>query len=156
MIRLLLLFFCLTLGSAEEQPDRTEENTEESTETRFFTGSHEHLVAKAKRDQRPFVLAFHTTWCEPCKRMEALVYSNSKVGTFIKNHYYAMKVDAESEVYRDLAAKHYVQNYPTIIIFSAENEVLARLNGFQDEESLLVELRKYTAKGLDLRFSPFR
>lgn len=151
MIRLLLLFLLISFGSLEAS---AQDNTSEPT--RFFEGSHDHLVAKAERDQRPFIVAFHTGWCEPCKKMVAMVYSDSKVAAFIKNHYYAMKVDAESEVYRELAAKHFVQNYPTIIIFSAENEVLARLNGYQDEESLLAELRKYTANGLNLRFSAFR
>ncbi|MDA7502286.1 thioredoxin family protein [Chitinophagales bacterium] len=131
-------------------------SAQEKEGARFFRGSLETLKVKAKRDKTPYVVAFHTTWCEPCKKMEAEVYPDAELGRFLKTHYLAMKVNAESIMYKDFAAQQFVSSFPTLIIFSPEGETLSRLGGYQDIESLMTELKKHLPKGMNLKFSDFR
>ncbi len=144
------LTFMLTLSTQLSAQDTSTKGT------RFYYGSYDHFVEKAKEEGKPFMVAFHTSWCEPCKRMEATVYPDRALAQYIKDNYLAMKVDAESEAYKSLAEAHFITNYPTILILNANGEELARLNGYQDEVSLLEELKKYVPGAVNLRFSAYR
>ncbi|MFN0199902.1 MAG: thioredoxin fold domain-containing protein [Bacteroidia bacterium] len=111
----------------------------------FYQGKYSDLLAKAKAENKPFIIDFYTVWCGPCKNMERYTFTNKNLANYIKDNYLAFKVDAESLMGDgiELAQKYEVKFYPTVIIFSPKGEVLKRLSGFQNADALEKELRKY-------------
>ena len=48
------------------------------------------------KNPKPILLDVYTSWCGWCKEMDRTTYKNEKVVKYINEHYYAVKLDAES------------------------------------------------------------
>jgi thioredoxin-related protein len=48
------------------------------------------------KEPRPILFDVYTDWCGWCKQMDRTTYQNKKLVTYINEHYYAVKLDAES------------------------------------------------------------
>ncbi|MFT3680730.1 MAG: DUF255 domain-containing protein [Ferruginibacter sp.] len=55
------------------------------------------LQTEYSKNPRPILIDVYTDWCGWCKVMDKETYSNDKVVTYINEHYYALKLDAESK-----------------------------------------------------------
>ena len=49
-----------------------------------------------RKNPKPILLDVYTSWCGWCKEMDRTTYKNEKVVKYINEHYYAVKLDAES------------------------------------------------------------
>lgn len=56
----------------------------------------EEATALAADDPRPIVIDLYTDWCYWCKVMDKKTYTDDKVIRYINEHFYAVKMDAES------------------------------------------------------------
>ena len=52
---------------------------------------------KLKTENRPVLIDLFTDWCYWCKVMDKKTYSDPKVIAYINQHFYAVKVDAETK-----------------------------------------------------------
>ena len=59
--------------------------------------SFEEAYLKCKKNPRPILVDIYTTWCGPCKLMNAQTFSNPRISKYINEHFYAVKFDAESK-----------------------------------------------------------
>ena len=48
------------------------------------------------KNPKPILLDVYTDWCGWCKEMDRKTYRNEKVANYINEHYYAVKLNAES------------------------------------------------------------
>ena len=48
------------------------------------------------KNPKPILLDVYTSWCGWCKEMDRTTYKNEKVVKYINEHYYAVRLDAES------------------------------------------------------------
>ena len=48
------------------------------------------------KDPKPIVIDVYTEWCGWCKEMDRTTYKNEKLVKYINEHYYAVRLDAES------------------------------------------------------------
>ena len=55
------------------------------------------LQAVYSKDPRPVLVDVYTHWCQWCKVMDKETYSNDNVASYINEHYYAVRFDAESK-----------------------------------------------------------
>ena len=55
------------------------------------------LKQKMKSYPKPALIDLYTNWCYWCKVMDKKTYSNSKVIAYINDHFYAIKLDAETK-----------------------------------------------------------
>ncbi len=120
------------IGDLEKRLDDQEEmkwqtDIETSTET-------------AKAQKKMMLVDVYTTWCGPCKRMDAETYSDPRVKRFIKEHFIAVKVDAEDNQGREFCEKNNVHSYPTLLIFDEAGTTIDRFSGFVSVRELLREL----------------
>jgi thioredoxin-related protein len=49
------------------------------------------------KNPKPILVDVYTNWCGWCKVMDRQTYSNEKVVSYINEHYYAVKLDAEQK-----------------------------------------------------------
>ena len=99
-----------------------------------FGHDFEAAEALAKREGRPLFVDFETTWCGPCKQMDALVYpAQAVVDAAAAADVVAVKVDGDERP--DLVQRFAVGAYPTLVLveFDASGEPVerARRVGYQ-------------------------
>lgn len=56
----------------------------------------EEAQAAAKKAPRPLFIDVYTTWCGPCRMLDARTFSDPRVAEYINSRYYPVKFNAES------------------------------------------------------------
>ena len=59
--------------------------------------SFSELDALYAKSPRPILIDVDSDWCGWCKQMDRTTYSNSKLAKYVNEHYYAVKLNAESD-----------------------------------------------------------
>ncbi len=114
----------------------------QSTDVNFIYNPTEAQVRAANEGKLYFV-HFTTTWCMPCQWMEENTFTNDTLADFVAAHYLAVKIDLD-----DRNAANYKQQYkitaiPSLLIFNAKGELLARYETSLSKEELLQKLQQY-------------
>ncbi|MBC8052242.1 MAG: thioredoxin family protein [Sphingobacteriaceae bacterium] len=121
---------------------------------------------KAKLEDKLIFMDFYTTWCGPCKRMDADVLSTDTVGNYFNSRFINLKLDAEKGQGVMLASTFSVKSYPSYIFANSDGEVvdvfiggralksfLARAQALEDKEILLPNLEgRYNAGERSVQF----
>jgi thiol-disulfide isomerase/thioredoxin len=80
---------------------------------------------------------FFTTWCEPCKRLDATTWSDPAVARLLGEKTVPLKLDAEKE--RDLATRFKIEAYPTLLLLKPDGTEVDRLIGFREAPKFIEE-----------------
>lgn len=120
----------------------------------------EFQVAYAK-EPKPVLVDLYTSWCGWCKVMDRDTYSKENVATYINQHYYAVKFNAESRDSVSFGGKKYGYNtglnanglavylafgqmaYPTTVFLSGINDQPAPIPGFLSPADLEPPLKYF-------------
>ncbi len=113
---------------------------------------------------KPILVDVYTDWCGWCREMERITYHNKKLVAYVNQHYYAVKLDAESpdslvfnnrqfgynatEKTNELAA-FLLSNrmeFPTTVFLPAMDAQPAPLAGYMNAREMEAPL-KYFAEG---------
>lgn len=90
-MRTLILALSLTSLSLSAQP------LVKATEGKGINWlSIEDAEAKAKKVPKPLMVDVFTSWCGPCKMLEANTFSDPRLAEYVNSHFYAVKFNAES------------------------------------------------------------
>lgn len=84
------------------------------------------------------IIDFYTTWCVPCKELDAAVFKDTTVSKQIAERFVVLKYDAEKDSAHRLTLKHHVSMYPTTIVLNRDQRVVNRLYGLGDAGKGLV------------------
>lgn len=121
----------------------------------------EEVNVKMKTDPRPVMIDLYTNWCYWCKIMDKKTYSNPKVISYINNHFYAVKLNAETKDTVVWNGKDYVFNpgdkinnfalyvtqgqlsFPNTIIFPDMGKIPASIPGFMEPKEIEVILKYF-------------
>ena len=57
----------------------------------------EELHLKSASESKPVLIDLYTSWCYWCKVMDKKTYNNDKVVAYINDHFYAVKLNAETK-----------------------------------------------------------
>jgi len=82
--------------------------------------------AKAMQEKKLYFLKFGADWCLPCKMMERGAFSDQMVKEKIASTYVKVDLNVDKGMGRRLKNHFAVSALPTIIMFSADGEELAR------------------------------
>ncbi|MEO6489345.1 MAG: DUF255 domain-containing protein [Ferruginibacter sp.] len=116
------------------------------------------------KNPKPILLDVYTDWCGWCKEMDRKTFGNQKVADYINEHYYAVKLDAESRdslLFNNIKYGYDPQNknnglaeyllfgrmeFPTTVFLSAIDARPAPLSGYMNPKELEAPL-KYFGEG---------
>jgi thioredoxin-related protein len=82
----------------------------------------------ASEHGKPIMVDFYTDWCYWCKRLERDTYPDRDVAR-LSDRQVSLKLNAEREG-RELARKHGVRSYPTIVYFDPQGKEIGRVAGY--------------------------
>jgi thiol-disulfide isomerase/thioredoxin len=103
----------------------------------FETGTWDDILARAKRENKPIFLDAYASWCGPCKWMAANVFTKAEVADYFNAGFVNAKIDMEKGEGVDLAKKYEVQAYPTLLVISADGEMIHRFCGALQAEPFI-------------------
>lgn len=121
----------------------------------------EEVNAKMKVDTKPVIIDLYTDWCYWCKVMDKKTYTNSKVISYINQHFYAVKLNAETKERLVWNNKNYEFStinkvndfaiyvtrgqlaFPNTVIFSEMGKDPASVPGFMQPKDIEVILRYF-------------
>jgi thiol-disulfide isomerase/thioredoxin len=111
------------------------------------TGSFESILNKAKAQKKLIYVDIYTTWCTPCKQMDAEVFTNANVGKIFNDNFINYKIDGEKGEGKDLVDYFELDSYPTSMFIDGDWNVIQKLEGFRPVERLLESAEKMKERG---------
>lgn len=90
----------------------------------------------AKEEKKLVLVDFFTTWCGPCKKLDAVTWKDKDVIEWLEKNTVALKIDAEKEV--DLAKRYRISAYPTIALIRPDGTEVDQLVGYLEPKTFLI------------------
>jgi len=91
--------------------------------------------AAAKGESKVVMIDFFTTWCGPCKKLDAVTWKDEAVVRWLTEKTVALKIDAEKE--EQLAERFRVDAYPSVVFVQPDGKELGRLVGYKEPQAFL-------------------
>ncbi|CAH0996843.1 Thiol:disulfide interchange protein DsbD [Emticicia aquatica] len=111
------------------------------------SSSWKEILKKAKAEKKLIFMDAYTTWCGPCKMLQARVFPNKQLGDFFNQNFVNAAIDMESEEGMRLSSIYEVQGYPSLFFIDPNTgKVIKMLLGYQEIEQLLDTGKKVVAK----------
>ena len=111
----------------------------------FRKGSWAKIKAQAKAEKKYIFVDAYTTWCGPCKWLDKNIFPQKKVGDFFNKYYVSYKFDMEKGEGVKFAKKYKVVEYPTMLYFNPQGELVHKTKGASTAQTLI----KRAGNGLD-------
>ena len=103
---------------------------------RFFEGTFQEALQRAKAEGKKVFVDFYTTWCGPCKLLSDRVFPNDEVGVCFNERFVNYRVNAEDKTFAAEVKRYGVKAYPTLLILDPDGNVIARQEGALEIDGL--------------------
>jgi thioredoxin 1 len=107
----------------------------------FYEGNFNDALAKAKSENKIIFMDAYASWCGPCKKMAANVFTDEKAGEYFNANFVNLKMDMEKGEGPEIARKYPVQYYPTLFFIDSKGNVVKKIVGYHDVEQLIKEAK---------------
>lgn len=105
---------------------------------KFHDQAFEQAVERAAAENKLVFVDFFTTWCLPCKEMDATTFQDPKVADWLAEHTVALKVDAEAnETNEALAERFAVRSFPNYVFIAPDGKLMDRIAGKRSPEQFI-------------------
>jgi len=100
--------------------------------------SWKEIIKKAKAEKKLIFMDAYTTWCGPCKMLQARVFPDKQLGEFFNQNFVNAAIDMESDEGMRLSSIYEVKGYPTLFFIDPNNgKVVKSILGYTEIEQLL-------------------
>lgn len=114
------------------------------SQVQFEDISIQQAVNKAQKEGKKILIKVYASWCNPCKIMDAEVFSDQELGQYLAQEYIALKIDKEKSPYRkELYNFNYIPSYPTILLVDHQGLEIDRIKGRQSLAEFKKNMKKY-------------
>ncbi|TPE42493.1 thioredoxin family protein [Pontibacter mangrovi] len=121
----------------------------------------EEAAARMEQEPRKVVIDVYTDWCGWCKKMDKETFTDPKVRELVKEHFYAVKLNAEGKepitlkgqtfTYKDEYRSHELAvallqgqlSFPTTVYLDEQMNMLAPVPGYLDADNFSKILRYF-------------
>lgn len=113
----------------------------------------EEAEARVAEEPRPLFIDVYTDWCGWCKVMDRETFADPEVVAYVRDNYYAVKLDAESNeqltvkgrtaTEAELSNSFNVRAFPTIVLMKADLNTVRAKPGFAGSRDFLKMLRRW-------------
>ena len=113
---------------------------------KFEKGTFAEILAKAKAQKKLVFMDVYASWCGPCKRMAAEVFTQKKVGDYFNATFVNAKFDAEVGEGRTIAARYGVNAYPTFLLLNGDGKRVGKMVGGSPADEFIRQVKELKAK----------
>ncbi len=113
---------------------------------KFEKGTFAEILAKAKAQKKLVFMDVYASWCGPCKRMAAEVFTQKKVGDYFNATFVNAKFDAEVGEGRTIAARYGVNAYPTFLLLNGDGKLVGKMVGGSPADEFIRQVKELKAK----------
>ncbi|MEO6638854.1 MAG: DUF255 domain-containing protein [Ginsengibacter sp.] len=154
-MKIILAAFMLLMGSSKVNPTHRE---------KLAWMDMNELSTQLESQSKPVLIDLYTNWCYWCKVMDKKTYANQKVIEYISDHFYPVKLNAESKEIVSWKEKKYNYNdnykindfalyatsgqlgFPSTIIIPDEHSEPISIPGFLEPKEI-EPILKYFGEG---------
>ena len=121
----------------------------------------EEAYAKNKQEPRKIFVDVYTDWCGYCKKMDKETFANAQVAAYVNDHYYAVKLNAESDrtfelegqkmSERQVARQFGVSSFPTIVLIHEDFQKFQPVPGYRPPNEFKEILEKFKAININAK-----
>ncbi len=122
-----------------------------TTGIEFESGNWQSIVDKAKKENKIIFLDAYASWCGPCKRMSADIFTDKQVADYYNSNFINAKIDMEIGEGIELASLFEVQAYPTLLYVDANSNMVHRVCGYREVDNFIEEGRNAKTEGKRLK-----
>jgi thiol-disulfide isomerase/thioredoxin len=110
----------------------------------FRTLTFEEATKTAADEHKVVLIDFYTTWCAPCKMLDAQTWSDAGVAKVVEGAAIALRLDAEHDG-KAIADRYKINAYPTILIVKPDGTEMDRLVGYRPPDEFIPEFKSALA-----------
>lgn len=103
----------------------------------FTKGSWDELKNRAEQEGKGIFVDIYTTWCGPCRKMAATVFTDARAGECINPRYIAVQLDAEKESDHGFFREYTPTAYPTFYWLDSKGRLLDTKTGYMPAEAFI-------------------
>ena len=123
------------VDAPKENISGQDEPKKEYSPPAFYT----EALATAKKENKPLVLDFTASWCEPCQRIISETFVKKNVAELL-SECVLLKIDTDE--FPDIARHFKVAGLPDIRFLTPDGRQVKKLRGFQAAKPFALELEK--------------
>jgi thioredoxin-related protein len=115
--------------------------------------SWKQILAQAKVEKKNIFIDAYATWCGPCKKMDADVYTDSKIADYVNQSFIPVKIQFDQtkndppqikDWYSDakkIQEDFQITAFPTYLFISPSGQLIYRSMGYQDVDQFMTLLK---------------
>lgn len=112
-------------------------------QTLFIDRNYNESLALAKKENKPIVILFYTSWCPHCNVMKREVFTDTTVADFYSKNFVCVAVNSDSDYGKELILKFKntfkVVSFPTFAFLDTNETLLYCTTGELKKDSFLSE-----------------
>ncbi|MCB0596282.1 MAG: thioredoxin family protein [Lewinellaceae bacterium] len=113
----------------------------------FLEGNLAEVRQMAAREGKLYFIHFAADWCMPCQWMEQHTFRDTSLAIFLERNFFALRADVDRQDGQALKKQYGVRILPSLLVFSAQGQLLGRHEGAMEPEALLAQLKAYRLPG---------